>query len=364
MSRSSRRLRTALLVATLAVPVGALAAASPAAAGPRPAGVTIYTQTNGAAGNAVLAYREAAGSLSFVASYATGGTGTGAGLGSQGAVAVEGRNLLAVNAGSDELSLFRVDNDGSLTLVDVTSTGGDRPVSVTVDHTTVYVVNAGDRSVTGFRIRGGALDPIAGSRQTLPGDGAAQISFDRNGNRLVVTQKATNTIDVLPVDHHVAGAAVSNPSLGQTPFGFAIDGRNHLIVSNAAGGASGASSLSSYEFSGSAGLVPVSPTVATTQTAACWVALSEDQRFAFTTNAGSGTISSYRVGHDGSLTLAEAVAAAPGAGPLDMAVADGQLFTLNNGSHTISVHAVAADGTLTAAGQLGVPTGVVGLATA
>ncbi|MGD9794523.1 MAG: beta-propeller fold lactonase family protein [Acidimicrobiia bacterium] len=323
---------------------------------------TVFTQTNDTAGNAVLALRRVDGNLTNVASYPTGGLGTGGGLGSQGAIATDDDHLIAVNAGSNELSLFRLGERGGLRRTDVEASNGVRPVSVTIFDDTVYVLNAGSRSVDGFRIRHDQLVPIKGSHQSLPGDGGAQISFDRTGRRLVVTEKATNTIDVLPVRHGVAGAATSNPSVGMTPFGFAIDDNNNVIVSNAAGGAAGASSLSSYRFTGRSTIAAVSPTVATTQTAACWVALSEDGRFAFTTNAGSGSVSSYSVGNDGTIALASAVAASTGASPVDMIVEDGVLYTLNSASHTITAHDIASNGSLTSAGQVSVPAGVNGLA--
>lgn len=360
-----RRFRRAALAAALLVPSGVLAAAVPASAHDGRGDVaTIFTETNAASGNEVLAFQRVGDALTQVASYPTGGLGSGAGLGSQGAIAAADDRVLAVNAGSNQLTLFRVRDNGSLARTDVESTVGVRPVSVAVRRDVAYVLNAGDRSVSGYRIRGGNLVPIPGSRQSLPGDGGAQVSFDRDGLRLVVTEKATNTIDVLPLRYGVAGPAVSNPSSGQTPFGFAVDGRNHVIVSNAAGGAAGASSVSSYAFTGPATLAPVSAAVATTQTAACWVALSDNGRYAFTTNAGSGTISSYTVGPDGALTLAQAQAAAPGAGPVDMVVVENALFTLNGGSHTITAHGISPTGALSATGQATVPTGVVGLAAA
>ena len=324
---------------------------------------TIYTETNAVAGNEVLAFQNVNGTLTSIGSYATGGLGSGSGLGSQGAVVVDGDHLLAVNAGSNQVSQFNIAGDGSLSLGDVESSGGVNPISVTVHDNVAYVVNAGDRTVSGFRIRHDRLEPINGSTQSLPGNGAAEISFDATGKRLVVTEKATNTIDVLAVNRRgVASAAASNPSTGQTPFGFAIDRRNNLIVSNAAGGGAGASSVSSYRFAGPTGLAPLSSAVADTQSAACWIALSGNQKYAYTTNTGSGSISSYRVARDGSLALLQAVAAAPGAGPIDMVEVGDSLFTLSSGSHTISAHTISADGSLTAGGQVSVPNGVVGLA--
>jgi len=94
---------------------------SPAAAAPENSIGAVYTLTNAAAGNEVLAYdRSADGSLSFQGSYSTGGFGSGAGLGSQSAVILSRNNqwLFAVNAGSDEISVFAVNANG-LELVDV-----------------------------------------------------------------------------------------------------------------------------------------------------------------------------------------------------------------------------------------------------
>jgi 6-phosphogluconolactonase (cycloisomerase 2 family) len=364
----STRIRRSVAAVALFAPLAALAFATPASAdegrGEGRAG-TIYTETNDAAGNAVLALRNVDGNLTSVGSYATGGRGSGDGLGSQGALVADHNRLLAVNAGSNEVSLFSIGDDGRLTLRDVESSGGIRPVSVTVHDDVAYVVNAGDRTVSGFRVGRRQIEPIPDSTRTLPGNGAAQISFDTKGERLVVTEKATSTIDVLAVNRRgIAGVPVSNSSTGETPFGFAIDRRDHVIVSNAAGGAAGASSVSSYSFAGRTDLVPVSEAVPNSQAAVCWVALSDNQKFAYATNTGSGSISSYRVGRDGSLTLINAVAAHPGTAPSDMVVDDGTLFTLNGGSHTITSHDIAAGGSLSAVGEISVPAGVAGLAAA
>jgi len=358
-----RKIRRALAVTALIGPLAAAALAGTASADPATGGgTTVYTQTNASTGNAVLAFRRVHGVLTQVGSFATGGLGSGNGLGSQGALAAADHLLFAVDAGSNQLSVFRIGEHGALHLSDVEPTGGILPVSVTVSDDAAYVLNTGDASVSGFRILGASLQPIAGSHQLLAGMGGAQISFDRDGQRLVVTEKGTSTIDVLPVRHDVAGPAVSNPSSGTTPFGFAIDGHNRVIVSNADGGATLASSLSSYALSGPASLTTISAAVADNQTAACWVALSEDGRYAYTTNTGSNSISSYRVAADGSLTLLQAVAASPGAAPTDMAVADDTLVTLASASHTISTDEIGPGGALTPDMSVSVPAGVVGLA--
>jgi 6-phosphogluconolactonase (cycloisomerase 2 family) len=327
----------------------------------------VYTLTNSPAGNAVLAFARAAdGSLSPRGSFATGGDGSGAALGSQGALVLsdDGRRLLAVNAGSDTISLFRVGPDG-LALEDVAGSGGTQPVSVTVHGSLVYVLNAGGTpSITGFSLDGDSLIPIAGSTRALgPGSsGPAQVAFSSDGNSLVVTEKASSTIDVYSIGKKgLPSLAASSASSGGTPFGFAFDDHDDLFVSEAAG------SASSYTLDG--GLFPVSAAVSTQgQQAPCWLVVSKDGRYAYTANAGSGTISGFAIDADANLSLLQnGISADLGAGshPLDEAISrDGRfLFNLTDGSHGITSARVNEDGSLSVVGLYGtLPAGSVGLA--
>src|SRR5690606_8056467 len=143
------------------------------------------------------------------------------------------------------------------------------------------------------------------------------------------------------------------PSAGHTPFGFAFDKRGHLHVAEAAAGATDASSVSSYRLTDDGSLEAISAAVPTTETAACWLVVTEDGRSAFTTNTGSGTVSAFRIDPDGTLALRDedGVAARTGAGsaPADAALSIGSrfLYTRNGGNGTISGFSVNSDGTLT-----------------
>ena len=97
---------------------------------------TVYTETNQAAGNTVLAYRASSGGgLTPLESVPTGGTGTGKSPGSQGGVTLgdNGRVLAVVNGGSNSVSVFSVDPSGSLRSIETVSSGGVDPISVTVN---------------------------------------------------------------------------------------------------------------------------------------------------------------------------------------------------------------------------------------
>src|SRR5688572_7559217 len=147
-----------------------------------PAGA-VYVLSNSTAANAVLVYsRGSDGSLSGPVSYPTGGTGTGGGLGSQGSLVLDGRDLYAVNAGSNSITRFSVKRSGLEWEATVPS-GGTMPISLTVHHDLLYVLNAGGTpNITGFDTDHDGLAPIPGSTRPLgPGSsGPAQVSFGRH----------------------------------------------------------------------------------------------------------------------------------------------------------------------------------------
>lgn len=336
----------------------------------------LYTASNNVTANAIMVFdRGSDGSLTPAGSYLTGGAGTGAGLGNQGGVTLtrDARHLLAVNAGSNEVSLFAVRANGSLELTAHVPSGGTQPLSVTAWGSLVYVLNGGGSgNITGFRMTGGALVPIAGSTRPLSSSaaGPAQISFAPNGAALVVTEKNTNMIDTYAVDANgVASGPIVNPSSGATPFGFGFSSNGVLVVSEAFGGAPDGSALSSYEVIRSTGALRVlSPSVGTTETAACWVAISPNNRYAYTTNTGSGTITGYSISQ-GALTLlnSDGVTGNVGVGssPIDLAITgDGQfLYALGALSHAIAGFSVASDGSLApVGGAANLPAGTNGLA--
>ena len=328
---------------------------------------TVYTLSNATAGNRVLAFARAAnGDLAAAGSYATGGTGTGASLGSQGALALsdDGRWLLAVNAGSNQLSVFAVHND-TLVLSDVVGSGGTRPVSVTIAANLVYVLNAGGvENISGFYLtEQGELLPLSGSTRPLSGAGVApaQVSFGRHGDVLVVTERASNRIDGFAVDSDGrAGALHSVPSSGAVPFGFAISSKGYAFVSEAPG-----SALSSYRLASDGTVELVAASVANQQAAACWVALSKNEKYAYTANAANNTISAYAIGDDGSVELiGNGVAAVADDGPLDLAGSNNgrYLYALHARSRSIVAFRVGEDGSLTRVDDIGgLPTGVAGL---
>ena len=157
-------LATALIA--FAVPAAASASHSEALSQ-----AAVFTVTNSAAGNGVATFaRNNDGSLTYAGTVPSGGLGTGANLGSQGAIALvpDGHTLFAVNAGSDSISEFAVTNT-SVSLTTTFASNGVRPISLTVQGNLLYVLNAGSSSIAGFVIDGASVTPLAGSTQPLLG---------------------------------------------------------------------------------------------------------------------------------------------------------------------------------------------------
>ena len=335
----------------------------------------VYTETNAAVGNAILVFERASdGSLTLSSKVSTQGLGTEGGLGNQGALALDAERhlLFAINAGSDEISVL-AESKGGLTFVDKVASGGTRPVSLTTAGNLLYVLNAGGSgNIAGFRVRAnGHLEAIPGSTRALssPSAGAAEIAFNHEGEVLAVTEKATGKIDLYTVDDGVPTGPKSVDSVGQTPFGFAFGRRDRLLVTEAFGGAANASALSSYSLNDDVpDLSVISPSVATHQSAACWVVLDKHGHYAYTTNTGSGSVSGYQVDRSGALKLLNpngiTALTGPGSGPTDAAVSGREefLFVLTPPVGKITTFSMHSDGSLTTVGSVaGVPNTATGL---
>ena len=317
----------------------------------------VYTLTNAAGGNGVVAFHRAAdGALTPLGTFATGGNGIGGTLDpltSQFAVVLSDSRdaLFAVNAGSNDITSFRVGADGRLTLVSRVSSGGTLPNSIATHGTLVYALNSGNSTVSGYRVVNGAqLVAVPNSVRSLPqgAAGAAAIRFTPDGRRVIVVERVSNRIDVYAVrDDGRLSDPVVTPGNGSASFGFDITAHNQPIVSETQG------SLTSYALAANRTLSPITPSISTGGNAPCWVTITSDGRFAYTTNSASGTIAGYAVDDAGHLTrlTPNAPTGDSGAGsvPLDFDhVGNRFLYTLEAGTGAIGTFAINPDGTLSA----------------
>jgi len=316
----------------------------------------VFVSTNAVSGNAVKAFRRSAdGSLTPLGDFATGGTGVG-GVGdpltSQAAEALSPDHnfLFVVNAGSNDVSVFRIKKDG-LELVDREPSGGVFPNSVAVTDAAVYVLNAKSNNVGIFSYNeSGNLSARGTASLSANAAGGTEVSVSPNGHWLDVTERASNTIDAFRIGADGSlNAPIQSASAGQTPFGFQFTPNGIVVISEA-----GTASASSYVQSRTGALTPVSSAVSNGgQAAPCWLIVDPQGHFAYTANAGGSSISGFAIGNDGTLTLltpgGRTGDLGTGAQPLDIDFGgEGRfLYILKNGTGAIGAFAVNADGTLT-----------------
>jgi 6-phosphogluconolactonase len=355
-------------------------------------GGKVYVLTNMLAGNTVVSLqRNQDGSLTRLEEVSTGGLGSGPiplpppiggpnPLDSQDALIAtpNGRFLLAVNAGSNEISVLGIRGEG-LVLTDKVSSNGEYPVSLSVHGSLVYVLNShGNPNINGFNLDdSGKLTSIPDSTRSAgsPTADPAQVAFAPDGNTLIVTERLANLIDVFQMTKRgTPGTHTQLVSNNHTPFGVSF-GRGRIIaitetnervpripVINGA-------SVSTYRIGATGELTAVSVAVPDHQSAACWIRFTPNRQFAYVSNTGSGTLSSYAVSPRGDLVLAEEIAAdtgGPQSVPIDLAITpDGEfLYVLSSLLGTIQGYRIERDGTLTHVSSTdGFPISVQGIVT-
>ena len=320
----------------------------------------VYINDNTTGVNTVAGFdRLADGTLTPIAGspFAVGGAGTGHAVASQGSLelSADGRYLLVVDAGSNQISVVRIKPDGSLQSAggEVVPSNGIDPVSIAVSGELVYVANAGvgGSNYTGFKLNpGGRLRPIPESTVSLP-DGAqpGDVLFSADGTKLAGARVGSSQIDSFTVDSNgllTPAPGSPFPAQGLGPFGseFRPTDSSQLFVSNAHNGGVNLGTVSAFSVAGDATLSSIgSSPFADLQNAPCWVEISHDGRYLFAVNTASSTISSFSIAAGGTLTLLDSTPFARGpVGPEDARLApDGStLWVVDAGAAAVSGFAV------------------------
>ena len=244
--------------------------------------------------------------------------------------------------------MFRLRNDG-LKLVDREPSNGSFPVSIATTDDVIYVLNAHSDNVGIFSYNESGDLQARGTAALSANSagGATEVRVSPNGRWLDVTERLSNTIDAFRIG--VDGSLIQSASAGNTPFGFQFTPQGVVVVSEA-----GSASASSYSQPSTGALTAISAAVSNGgQAAPCWLIVDPSGRYAYTANAGGSSISGFAIGSDGSLTLitpgGRTGDLGAGAQPLDIDFGgNGRfLYVLENGRGSIASFTVNNDGTLT-----------------
>jgi len=285
----------------------------------------VYINANTARENTIAAFdRHADGMLTPMpgSPFTAGGVGTGEVIGSQDSLRLtqDGRFLLAVAAGSNEISVLSIADDGALTPVASSPfpSGGLVPVSVALHDSLVYLANRGNgtsgANYTGFTIdESGRLQALGDSSVPLPATAnPGAVFFNATGTNLVGTQVGPDDgpsfIHSFAVGHEgrlIPATGSPFPAQATGPFcgAFRTTNPQQLYVVNAHAGPN-LGNVSVYDVSsdGSLRTIGASP-YPNRQTAPCWMDITPDGRYLFTINTPVSSVSSYEILADGSLDL-------------------------------------------------------------
>ena len=370
-----RRKISPTIVTTLVALIAAAAVPSVTAAHPSHGGY-VYVNDNTAGTNTVAAFsHQKNGELTPVpgSPFTAGGAGTGSGLASQGAIQVtsDGRYVLAVDAGSNQVSVLRIKRWGALERVSngVVPSGGAEPVSIAEHDGLVYVANAaaGRSNYTGFILTaGGQLRSLAGSTVGLPDNAQpGDVLFNSTGTNLVGARVGSSLIDSFTIGSGGRPtAAPGSPFTAQGPGPFGSEFRptnpRQLFVANAHGGTdNGTVSAFSVAADGTLSSIGPSP-FADDQTAPCWVEITHDGQFLFAVNTGSGSVSRYSIAPDGDLTLlgSTSVSSTSGVGAVDARLSNDGATLYVDESRVDAIGQFAVNGgQLTGLGSVALPAG-------
>ena len=371
----------------------------------------VFSMSNARSGNSIAAFsRDSDGMLTLVGRYDTGGNGSGSfedtanglilgngqGESSPNNITDAADLLFATNAGSNSITVFKVNSDG-LERVAMQPSGGEKPVSVTVNKGLLYVLHSGETnddlfdaggnviaqncttgglpSITGFRVSAdGQLTPIPNSTRMLSGaafSACAQVSFNPAGTVLVVTEREAavlpgqtdngndpagdegviNTFvmnaDGTPGDHKILDAT------DQGPFGFTFTKAGALLTTeqfdandNPMGGAA-----ASYTMNADGTLTSLGASVFNQGTDSCWFVATDNGQLGFVASFFNPTprISSYRISPQGAITIINAAAAVTMEGTADLALSrDSQfLYNINSATGMVQAFRIGTDGSLT-----------------
>src|SRR5205085_2721748 len=221
-------------------------------------------------------------------------------------------------------------------------------------------------NVAGFHVHAdGTLHPIAGATKPLSTahPNPAQVQIDPTRGTLLVSEKGTNLIDLYRIhsDGSLSGPTTF-PSVGAVPFGMAFAPGSQLhefIVADAAGGPNNTGAATAYSLS-HGNIHLINGPVPDHQIAPCWMVITQDGHFAYTSDADSHTISGYRIHADGTISLLNANGVT-GRTPSDtfpleeglsrgsrfLYVLDSRLLLMPPGPATLSGFLIHADGSLT-----------------
>jgi 6-phosphogluconolactonase (cycloisomerase 2 family) len=256
--------------------------------------------------------------------------------------------LYVANSGENDISLFDISSNGTLTEVTPRTPAGSTPALLAMDSAGgfLYVADAGSTDIAVFSIdssKGGLTavgSPFPIGMQPL------NMKLSPSGGFLYVTG-GTGLVEAFSVSAGVLTALGSFPADGTSPYGLAIDpGGANLYTANF-----GSNSISEFKIGSDGKLTPLSdsPLGGASLTAPFSLLIDPSGKFLYVANdVSNGNVAVYSIGSGGALTILTTPTFGTTGQP-DFLVTDpsGKYLLVASQSGSLQVFKLKGDGTVT-----------------
>jgi 6-phosphogluconolactonase (cycloisomerase 2 family) len=227
--------------------------------------------------------------------------------------------LYVTNGGSNTISTFLVKSNGGLRLASVTRSGGKFPLSTTQHGNILYVLNYTTGNIKGFRVTdNGHLHAIKGATRSVSTPGAGghvgEIGFNSTGGQLIVSERGPSIVDTFVVKNGVAGPAKPHAAPFPGAYGFDIDKRGHVLMSDGGPPPFITGAITSWQQHPNGRLTVIQSTGADPADpnnthppnrggGSCWTVITPNHQYAYVTNSSAKTITRVKLNIDGTFTI-------------------------------------------------------------
>ncbi len=245
-----------------------------------------------------------------------------------------GQFAYAANEFLNQVWVYTINSDGTLSPLGTPVVTGNNPVSVKVANGFAYVVNAGSNNISVYSINSdGTLSPL---QIVGTGNNPVSLAFDSSRDYAYVTNMSDNTIWVYTINSDGTLSPLGTPvGTGNSPVSLAFDSSgDYAYVTNMSDNTIWVYTIANGE------LTSVGQTIGTESSPVSIVTdlFGSSGQFAYVINENSYTISVYTI-TDGELTSTQNVAT--GKGPTS-------IITVLVGSSEFAYETNAIDGTISA----------------
>ena len=251
-----------------------------------------------------------------------------------------GQFAYAANEFLNQVWVYTINSDGTLSPLGTPVVTGNNPVSVKVANGFAYVVNAGSNNISVYSINSdGTLSPL---QIVGTGNNPVSLAFDSSRDYAYVTNMSDNTIWVYTINSDGTLSPLGTPVVtGNNPVSVKVANGFAYVVN------AGSNNISVYSINSDGTLSPLQ--IVGTGNNPVSLAFDSSRDYAYVTNMSDNTIWVYTIANGELTSVGQTIGteSSPVSIVTDLFGSSGQFaYVINENSYTISVYTIT-DGELT-----------------